>query len=261
MRILAISNVRRRLAGLPLCLALVTLGLCAAPPGANACDLVVTGVYVVYEDETYDCMYVSGILIIDGATLTLTGPGSSTVTGTVVLTDRYSNLRFTTNPHRVDGSGVIVGADDDAQINVTSGVTLTSSVTVCGHLKITGAGSFTNEGLVHANTNGTLSLEISGTLEDTNASHVTRWQVSASGGVLHFDAAIGSATGLDGRFVVSAGTLNFNAAVTSKGRLELSGGTVQVDADVTLGDQADEEFMSFTGGTIDVAPGKTFTHH
>lgn len=265
MRILAISNVSRGLAGLPFCLALVLVGLCATPPSADACDLVVTGVYVVVEDETYDCMYVSGILIIDGATLTLTGSpfANSTVTGTVVLIDGESELSFTTNHHRVSGSGgVIAGADDDAEINVASGITLTSSVTISGHLKITGAGNFTNVGLVRADSaNGILSIAISGTLEDWPDSHVTRWQVSVSGAVLHFDAAIGSATGLDGRFAVSAGTLEFDEPVTSEGRLELSGGTVQVDANVTLGDPTDSEFLSFTGGTIDVAAGCTFTHH
>ena len=250
--------------------ALVALALCPALPGANARDLVVTGIYVVYENETYDCMYVSGILIIDRATLTLTGCSGaySTVDGIVVLTDKHSKLCFTTNHHSVSGSGIVVGTDDDAEVNVGSWITLTSSVTVCGHLKIAGRGSFANNGLVRASGNGTLKIEVAGTLDDGAVSVPSdddRWQASASGATLEFASTIGTLNELEGDFVLSAGTIQIDHALATVGRLEISGGTLDVNATMYMGQDyivgvQPARSMSATGGTFDVASSVTFTH-
>ncbi len=252
--------------------ALVALALCPALPGADACGLVVTEVYVVDEDETYDCMSVSGLLIIDGATLTLTGSpcAYSTVTGTVVLIDGESELSFTTNHHSVSGSGgVIAGANGNAKISIASGVTLASYIMIEGCLKITGAGSFTNNHLVHANGNCTLTIDVGGTLDDgavTVGSDDDRWQASASGATLQFASTIGTLNELEGDFVLSTGTIQIDHALTTVGRLEMSGGTLGVNATTTMGQDFIQgvqmaRSMSATGGTFDVASAVTFTHH
>ena len=235
----------------------------------------------VTANEAADTLDVRGTLNIQaGNTLTLdddNGPaGNHEVSGTLnILGDAESNggvLSFIdTATQTISDSGTIdlqyydsTTPANSASILIASGVTLGVSPTVCGSGIIRGDGSYTNNGLLDADdVDGTLSVAIGTTLEDTADSHATRYQVSASGAVLHFDAAITTATGLDGRFVMTvAGTLDFDEPVTSKGRLQLSAGTVYVDANVTLGDQADEEFMLWSGGgTIIVADGCTFNHN
>lgn len=242
-------------------------------------NVIIGSLYTVDLDQgdgVADSFDIDGTLdIAAGRTLTVDGSGdySHALDGTInIYGDAESNggvLSFTTtNPQTITGSGIIdlhyydsTTPANSASILIASGVTVGVSPTVCGSGIIRGDGSYTNNGLLDANDpNDTLSIAIGTTLEDTADSHATRYQVSAAGAVLKFDSAITTATGLEGRFVMTvAGTLDFDEPVTSEGRLQLSAGTVYVDANVALGDQTDSEFLLWSGGgTIVVAAGCTF---
>jgi len=228
-----------------------------------ACDcFYVDGRYVIEEgeEETYDCMTVTsrGLLIIE-ATLTLNGYYcTSTVAGWVLLTDQAATLGFAAT-HIVGGGGEIRGLKDTAQITITSGAILSSTTTITGHLEITGEGNFNNQGTVDADATGTLAIKVGGTVDDSDGDD--RWRVSTSGATLLFDSAIGTLASMEGEFIVSAGVIYIDEALTTTGRLDLSGGVVDVGQNTTMGDQDAERFLAMTGGEIKVAAGKTFTHH
>lgn len=179
------------------------------------------------------------------ATLTL-GSGESPLTSTlnsntkIRLRAHASNiatLRFVAANHtvaRVNGSGDIVGYDDDARI-VIDGVALTSQVNIKGCLDImdgTSAGSFINQGSVIANASGTLDIAVT-TIDDTAGSG--RWRVRIwSTAVLRF---LEEPDCLDGDFVVSTGTLRAGGDggddidVVTTGDLTQTGGQIEAGVD------------------------------
>jgi hypothetical protein len=254
---------------------LATLLLLSAPVAGDTrdqtCDIFVgtNSTVTLNGNFTADCIKVEGTLNIGGR-LTLTGPDSSTVEGSVNLTGATSALAFTTWSQTVAGSGQIVGKHDDAEICIASGITFsTNMTTISGALTIKGAGSFTNAGVINANaTCGTLKLAIGGTLAD--GSNADRWKVSANGAVLRFDSTLGIIATLDGNFVMSIGDydskLVFDHPLETNGRLQLSPGmTGVVEVNQNVGIDKDwatsADDLDMQGGTIQVAPGATFIHH
>ncbi len=156
-----------------------------------------------------DCIDVEtgGDLIIEGSgKLTLIGPGPSTVDGNVLLVpDNFKMifpvLEFTGNDHTVTGSGKIKGFSNLAEIAIDN-VTFTSDVKITGHLQITGAGTFANEGSVTAdNPNGILEIAMTGTIDDSVGAS---WAVEAVGAFLRF---LEEPACLRGDFIVTTGTL------------------------------------------------------
>lgn len=188
-----------------------------------------------YETETYSCVVIANgteLKIETGGTLVLTGGGGeniSTIDGTIKLDSDAdgATLRITTNDHTLTGGGSIVGVGDYAEIQVSDGTTLTSQIIIAGCLSIdevSGAGRFHNDGMVHANAPCVLDLATA-TITDTPGD---RWKVSTSGSAyLRFSS---TATKLVGNFLVGAsatdcGTLDIQADVTTRGRLDQKAGT------------------------------------
>jgi hypothetical protein len=258
---------RRTTPGCGLAVLIVTAAvLIFSQTPARAC-VTVNGTLTLGGTLTTSCVDVNGVLTIQaGGKLILTGTNgqSSTVNGQIVLQGAASELAFTTFSHSISGPGRIVGRNNAARVTVASGITLTSSMTIAGNLSIDGAGSFTNYGVVEANSNGTLKVAVAGTLDDSLGD---RWKASAANATLKFDAALGTISTdgmLSGNFVLSgaptATIQNSEPGLVTEGRLQMSNGIVDVDEDLTLGDDA-SCYANITGGAVDVAPGKTFTHH
>ena len=193
-----------------------------------------------------DTIDVQGTLNIqDGKTLTLDNnndnvaatPDGSVVAGTLNLqyTSSASELAFITSDHTLTGAGSIVGANHATLITLGSNsLDLESQITIAGALQITESGTPTTTSFKNGS-GGCVDADTSGTLEivtvDSIAAGSGEWKVTASGANLKFSVA---ATGESGAFTVSAGTLDIDQNVTTTGDL------------------------TFTGGTIDVASGKTY---
>ena len=230
--------------------AFALVALPAAAPGALgdcACECQIEvergEELTITQNRTADCVCVYGTLnIAPGITLTLhgaNGNGASTIRGTVNLqydpvSEAAATLAFIDNDHELKGNGDIVGADHACKITLGSNnLDLISQIKIAGALRITEAGtpsstSFTNgaKGVVDADSTGTLEI----VTIDSLAAGSGQWRVTGSG-MLRFSVA---ATGESGAFTVSAGTLDVRESVCTTGDL------------------------SFTGGTIDVASGKSF---
>lgn len=181
---------------------------------------------------TANCVSIEtgGKLVLEGnAKLTLTGPESTTVDGTVILEGSASTLSFTSNDHKVTGSGKIKGKSDLAEIQIASGVTLTSDVKITGHLRIIGAGGFINDGCVTADApNGTLDIRVTGTINDRFGAC---WRVTETNAMLRF---LEEPACLKGDFTVSDGALRAgddvapgdDIDVTTEGGLTHTGGKI-----------------------------------
>lgn len=192
--------------------AALAVALAAAPRSAEAAGLCVCNICVGSGDTmtisgglNADCVLVDtgGTIEIEASsTLTLTGPGPSSVDGDLVLRGSDSKLKFTGLDHTVTGSGKIKGRDDEAQIEIAPGVTFTGDVKIVGHLQITGAGSFVNDGCVTADAPaGALDLAVTGTIDDAAGAC---WQVVGQDATLRF---LTKPARLDGDFTVGEGTL------------------------------------------------------
>jgi hypothetical protein len=205
---------------------------------------------------TADCIKVEGTLNIGGR-LTLVGGGTSTVDGDgiVNLTGPTSELAFTRLPHIVQGLGQIVGKHDDAKIMVASGLTLISAITIGGALQIQGDGSFVNNGRVCANSSGVLLVSAASVQSSAGNG---RWQSTVCGAKLALAAS--SYANMHGGFKLIDGVIEINSPLTTSGRLEMSGGLLNVNADLAMGDDT-TSFADVTGGQVLVAAGATFIHH
>ncbi len=148
-------------------------------------------------------------------------------------------------------------------MSIPTSRTLNSTATITGNLTINGAGTFENAGNVRADTvNGTLTIAVTGTVDDV-APVATRWSVAnTSGAKLHFSSSIGTLNTLIGNFSVVNGVLEIDKALETTGALTQSGGTVQIDENTTMGTDSvsTPAHLNFTGGVIQVAAGKTFLH-
>ncbi len=232
----AVSDAPRPL--LPV--ALAALALAAWMPRALACDIEVGSGSTVRLDGnfTVDCVKVAagGWLIIEGGTLTLNGDGGPTtsiVDGHIVLESCTSVLKISDNNHTFEGNGYIDGQCDTAQIQIGSGLTLTNEVTVCGSLQIrAGSGTLDNDGLVEANDDGGTLTCYEGTFAGSG-----EYKVAWPGATLKFSSGIDD-TGLAAAFTVGNATA-----------------LLDIDEDVVSSKAAG---LSFTAGTINVAPTKMF---
>jgi len=211
-----------------------------------------------------------------------TGSGPSDIASPYALTlsDSGSTLRIAAN-HTIGGAGAIVGSDPDAKIEIgysggTTPAVFTNSATIKGQLLIVDVssqvGSFTNTGVVNADADGTLLVNISGTLGDSLGD---RWRSTAADAVLKFGNSLDDNTtsiSLSGDFTIS----NVDAVIqidemadltspfTTIGQLNLSAGLFDLHEDVTMGQDAPaspQKHMSKTGGNIAVADGNTFIHN
>ena len=234
-------NARRRNALLSAAL-LGALGpvLCAGVAGAlsdpdDDC-YTVSGTWIITGTVSKKCVDVTStgtIIITSTGTLILTGgaKSTSTIDGTIELT---GTLKITQNNHTLSGQGQIEGQANSARIQVTDNLTLTSSITVRGALEIrAGSGTFQNDGVVKADDATTTGSRDQLTLFTGTFNGCGEYKVDTSGATLQFRSGI-TATGLAADFTVSNGALDVDENVTTTGDL------------------------SFTGGAISVASGKTF---
>ncbi len=234
--------------------------LFAATARARPCDIHVGAgqTQSICSDQSADCIEVASggtLEICCGTTLTLTGPGWSTVNGVVKLLGDGSELAFTTRSHTVYGSGSIDGFHDNAEISIAGGTTLTSAVAITGHLKIGGDGTFVNFAKVEADTSGTLLIDV-GTLDDYPGAD--RWVVSTDA---YARLRLNPTTQnyMAGEFWVVLGTIEIDTPLITTGKLDIDSGVFQVDADTTMGNN--NNHLEFSGGEIVVASGVTFTHN
>lgn len=193
-------------------LAALAVVLGPAPWSAEAASCVCSicvgdgDLVIVSGNITVNCVQIErgGQLWIEaGCTLTLTGPGPSTVDGDIVLLSNASVLKFAISDHTVTGSGKIKGQDNEAKIEIALGVTFTNDAKITGALQIAGAGNFVNDGHVTADRHsGTLDILVGGTIDDTGSAS---WEVeNSTTATLRFTAEPAC---LDGAFTVTWGTL------------------------------------------------------
>jgi hypothetical protein len=210
------------------------LGVVSCVTSARACNLTVgsgetrsicTGSLVT------DCVDVAAtgrIEICGGYALILTGSGGnnvSTINGSIELEGAGTGavLGIITNDHTLAGSGQIIGEDPDATIQISSGLTLTSTTTIEGALQII-TGTFMNNGTVEANgPNPGGVLDINPDVLGGSGN----WKVTHSNATLRFTTG---STSLTGDFLVSAGTLDILDDVETTGDLTFSGGQIYVAA-------------------------------
>lgn len=175
-----------------------------------------------------------------------------------------------TGTHTIQGSsGAIQGNSDDALISIASGKNLDSTTNIVGHLEISGSGNFQNNGIVDANTSGTLLVNVTGTTSIGGSSG--DWKATANGAKLEFggnldDNDSDNAISMSGDFVISNSAeiqidelASLSSAFTTTGHLDISSGTLDSQGNVTMG--SDGNPMNATGGSITVAPGMTFIHY
>lgn len=154
----------------------------------------------------------------------------STIDGTLNLDGSDSVLQINDNDHTFNGSGTIVGKDNDAEISIAVGKELLSgaNMTIEGKLKITGAGRFKNNGFIHANTSGTILIDTVRIKDQSTAF----WKISgSSSAVLQFDSGFGQVELLSGSFRIDTGTLDVDGkGFTSDGKIDMRGGSIDVAA-------------------------------
>ena len=242
------------------------LGLVLTPAGAYGQTLTVDCDATVHltTNATYDNFVVNSggtLNIYSPVTLTLNGGGTSTVNGTINLLGAGSELKFTTYNHSVIGNGAIVGQHASAKIAI-DGYTLINCITISGRLEITdgaSTGIFINQGRVRADASGTLEISV----DEVRDSSQGLWQSMHCDAILLFDSTIATMTAgnMDGDFELFAGIIRLDEPLTTDGRLMMSGGTLDVNQNTTMNADNNSLFCYICGGTIEVAAGKTFTHH
>lgn len=172
-----------------------------------------------------------GVLDVDaaGGFLILTGGGVHTIHGTVNLADfSATTFRITTADVVLNGGGKIVGRSTANAAIELNAVTLVSRVIIEGKLTIGlagAAGTFINEGMVHANVAGTLDLT-DNTYRD---GHTGVYAVSSNASaILNFAANIVDATEIASDFFVAAGRLDIRDPMITIGNLDyFEGATVE----------------------------------
>ncbi|HRX83850.1 MAG TPA: hypothetical protein P5572_02390 [Phycisphaerae bacterium] len=211
--------------------------------------------------------------IDDQGTVHLTGSGAHSVSSSdaaIRLLDDQSVLSIE-NSATVSGSGKIVGSHASAKIQIANTRTFTNAANIEGALEITqpsGSASFANNGIVDANENGRLYVNVSDELTDSS---VAEWRASAAGAVLEFSSDLdnnNTAISLDGDFKLSNATAriqidampNLTSPFESTGLLNMSAGTLDVRVNVEFGDDA-SNYANITGGEIVVAAGAQFIHN
>jgi len=165
-------------------------------PAENEC-LTVTGSTTLSSSATYGNLIVNSgatLTIAAGVVLTLDGISDTCtnyvhqIDGSVILNGSGAIIRFINTSQTVQGAGDIDGQNNDAKIEIGSGLRLRNHLLIQGHLKIDRAGSSgtatfenyansTATGIVSANATGGSSgspkiLELSANLvlDDTTAS-------------------------------------------------------------------------------------------
>jgi hypothetical protein len=178
------------------------------------------------------------------------------IDGDVYLTSSTSVLQFSTDDAEITGDGAIVGQDDSAQIDIaTATKTLTSNVAIEGKLQIGGSGIFTNQGTVDANASGTLLVSVA---TANSSDQDGRWR--SSNGDAQLELSAGSYSSMAGGFTITAGEIVVtDVALTTTGRLQMTGGLLDVQKDLTMGDAT--HHASISGGGVQVADGEAFLHN
>jgi len=209
-------------------------------PSNSATQYIVT----VNSSEACQSMSVHGDCLLDVVTSGTLAVGSadgqtSNIAGIVRLPNSTSIVRFDYD-HTIaplnSVYGFVRGVDNSARVQLADNAQLTNQIYIEGALQLEpvtddadDGTAFLNDtsGVVRANlNNGTLILEASDLVAGAGA-----FQVSASGAILRFNVGDLSLTG---QFTASAGTLDFQASVTTSGQLSFTGGTIQVAASVSF---------------------------
>ena len=225
--------------------ALAVLALLVWTPRVAVGDCwVITSDVTLDEDKTVECVEIARgcFLDLDRYTLTLGGNAAttSTIDGTLVLSQPESKLRIKSNDHTVTGNGNIIGEHNSATIDdhpvFPGDLIIASGFTVRGALKVeldvVNNGTILADDATTQGSRDTLTLN-SGAYTGSGVFEVNRW-LGTNTAYLEFDATGVTATGMAADFSVSNGTLDIGVNVCTTGDL------------------------SFTGGTINVAAGKTF---
>ncbi len=221
------------------------------------------------------------------ATLTLGGDPdefavlTSEIFGDIILGESVGNnhatLTFNTNHHIFDGNtaGCIIGQGDNASIELpieNRGISL-YLITLRGKCKVTGVGILYNAGLVQADSNGTLLIDISGELTDeldpVPPLGAPTWRATnppSGTAILRFGSNIqdlGVHFELVGDFQIDDADakiqidnlpdLLFGFDFATNGELTMTAGVFDVQNDTTVG------ALDMSGGKIVVAAARTFT--
>lgn len=200
-------------------------------------------------NEAADSLDVQASKILDiqtGNTLTLDGTSRTahTIAGTVRLAGSGSTFAFTSASQSLSGDGKIEGQDNAARITIADTYDLTSNIDVVGSLQIRGLDTsdppdagFENNDVVEANratdANDNKLVLYSGLITGSG-----EWKMATADAFLNFASGIKAdattAPKLTGPFTVSNGTLEIDENVTTTGSLSFSGGKIQVASGKTF---------------------------
>jgi len=186
----------------------------------------------------------------------------------------HATLAFVAAPHLVYGGvqppfmlGEIKGQDDDAAVTIDTDLILTSYLLLIhGNMQIKGGGSFSNEGTVQADANGTLAVKVDFELDDTAGEN--RWKATSppSGNSrLLFTGNLVTFGALSGDFVCGSSAkiqideLPYIGTLSTTGRLTMSAGSMFEALD-NMDFGGASGVLNMTGGQIVVGAGKTLTH-
>ncbi len=192
-------------------------------------------------DKTVECVEIAYGCKLDLAGYTLTlggnGGGTSTIHGTLVLSQSTSKLRIKSNDHTMTGSGYLIGEHNSATIDdhpvYPGDLIVASGFTVAGAMQIdldlvNNGRVLADDGTTDEDTRDTL-LIASGTITGSGVWEVDKL-LGAYTAFLQFGSGVTSATGLTGNFAVSDGTLDIGQNVCTTGDLTFTGGTIEVAA-------------------------------
>jgi hypothetical protein len=176
----------------------------------------------------------SGALQIDtGKKLTIISNSSVASENGVVLVGDDSYLAIASSL-TISGDGSIDGQDNDAEIQIASNQTLTSTTTITGALQIVGDSNavFDNDGIVSADGSGTGTNTLvcySGTFDGTYAASPEAGVYEVAGGKMQFRAGV-TATNMGARIRITSagGTLNIDENVSTTSEYEQDGGSTIV---------------------------------
>jgi hypothetical protein len=237
-------------------------------PDATERAIIPTGLtcYVDYSAAVADRVRIEGtgtLNIKASSKLTLDSDGTTSEVAAsgskIQLLGSGAELAFISHAATISGPGELNGQDAGALLTV-DGVALTnalSSTGITGKMQIVNGssnGTFINQGIVDANASGVLAVSINN-VQSTSSDR--RWRSTAAGAKLDFSA--GSYTSMAGGLYLMAGEIEVNGtALTTAGRLEASGGTLDVNAALTMGSAGN--FMNADNCLIDATDAQ-FIHN
>jgi hypothetical protein len=214
------------------------------------------------------------VFVDDGSggarTLTIAGNGQTSNLGStaIIHLDVSGSKLLVSDDHTLAGSGEVRGTNANALVTIADSKTLTLEANITGTLQIVDESmdqaSFVNRGKVEADGGNLLLVDVH-ELDDTAGD---RWQATAASSVLKFASTISTITGgnLEGNLRISGSDtaeIEVGKALTTTGRLDMTNGVLDVDANLTMGSSSKLMDMSSESSStpdIEVAAGAEFAH-